>query len=496
MIATGLMSPTIRQKLTTILSDFAAFSRACYPAYALRAYQLEAARPILAAIEASRGGDFVIEFARQAGKDELLAQLQAFLMARYRIRGGQVVMAAPTYKPQCMISRRRLTQRLRTPLHPGARPSEGYRVQCGEASSAFLSTEESANVRGETASLALIANEAQDISTSVFDSRFAPMTASTNAPAIYSGTPWTEDGLLSRQARAPRSIVFKADWEAVAAELPAYGEHVRSRIAQLGERHPHIRTEYFLEELGSEGGLFAERRRAQMQGKHPRQVAPTEGKQYALLLDVAGEDEDAPPNLAAWSRERQRDSVALTVVEVDETTVKNDLLRLPSYKVVDRREWVGQRHSLLVPHVLDLVANVWRARWLIVDATGAGVRLAAPLTAALLQTPCEVESFIFTQATKSKLGWDYLAAIESGRYKEYVPDGAADTGRFWAQVENCDYSVQIGPGQVMKWGVPEGRGHDDLLLSAALVGVLEQKDWRPRTVSSRTYREEHERVSV
>src|SRR5207244_375909 len=142
-----------------------------------------------------------------------------------------------------------------------------------------------------------------------WDSALAPMTASTNAPSIFSGTPWSDTSLLTRERAVGRSsqTLYEADWQRVAAELPAYGEHVRGRMKVLGERHPFIRTEYCLEELGSQGGMFPPRRIAQMRGHHERQVSASPGKQYAILLDVAGEDEDAPEDLTAWSRERRRD---------------------------------------------------------------------------------------------------------------------------------------------------------------------------------------------
>ncbi len=38
--------------------------------------------------------------------------------------------------------------------------------------------------------------------------------------------------------------------------------------------------------------MFPPARRALMQGTHPARLAPEPGKIYALLLDVAGEDED------------------------------------------------------------------------------------------------------------------------------------------------------------------------------------------------------------
>jgi hypothetical protein len=79
--------------------------------------------------------------------------------------------------------------------------------------------------------------------------------------------------------------------------------------------------------------------------------------------------------------------------------------------------------------------------------------------------------------------------IETGRYRENVcakGDLAALQRRFWAQVEACELQVLDGPGKLARWGVPEGlrdenQGggtiHDDLLLSAALVGVLDGLEW-------------------
>jgi hypothetical protein len=379
------------------------FSQALYPGRALRRYQLDAAAPILAAVDRQAGGRFVLLFARQAGKDELLAQLLAYLLARYQGKGDSMVMATPTYKPQALVSRRRLVERTATPLHPGAHGADGYRLVVRHAGVAFLSGEEQANVRGETANRLLVANEAQDLEPGLWDSRFAPMTASTNAPTVFSGTPWASGSLLSREmaALADTPALFRADWQAVAAEVPAYGEHVRGRIAQLGAQHPFILSEYGLQELDAAGGLFPPRRQAQMHGTHPRRVLGDLGHVYALLLDLAGEDEDAPAALSAWARERQRDSVALTVVDVDLSTVTDDLLRKPTYRVVDRREWVGQKHAALVPHLLDLVRDVWKARYLVVDATGQGAQVAGVLAAALHKT-CETVPFIFSQASKSR----------------------------------------------------------------------------------------------
>ncbi|MFN8512147.1 MAG: hypothetical protein U0841_06075 [Chloroflexia bacterium] len=151
--------------------------------------------------------------------------------------------------------------------------------------------------------------------------------------------------------------------------------------------------------------------------------------------------------------------------------------RLPAYRVVDRRLWTGARHTDLHATIVDLARNVWRARRVVVDATGIGAGLASWLAAAL---PGLVIPQIFTAQAKSDLGWRLLAAIDGGRLKEYADDGAEETRLFWRQVEACAYEVRPGPGKLLSWGVDDARTHDDLLLSLALVGVLDEVDWRPR----------------
>jgi hypothetical protein len=110
--------------------------------------------------------------------------------------------------------------------------------------------------------------------------------------------------------------LYKVPWPEVGAELPAYGERVRARIAQHGESHPFIRTECALEVLDGEGGLFPPQRIVQLQGDHPRCHRAEAGKRYAGLLDVAGEEEKGSGPEAFDSTSR-RDSTALTIVGVE-----------------------------------------------------------------------------------------------------------------------------------------------------------------------------------
>ena len=203
---------------------------------------------------------------RQSGKDELAANLKAFLLARYAGKESGIVEANPTYKPQTInaIARleRRLDSNLVTRLH-WKKKSDFMRL-FGKSQVSFLSGDASANVVGAVASLLLIVNEAQDIEPAVYDKRFAPMVASTNATGVFLGTAWTSHTLLARELRAAREQeqkdgirrVFISTCEDVRKDVPAYGHYVDGEIHKLGRHHPLIRTQYFCEEIDAQTGMF------------------------------------------------------------------------------------------------------------------------------------------------------------------------------------------------------------------------------------------------
>lgn len=494
------MSDAARTALRRIVTDIDAFSRVLMPDKRLRSYQLAPARAILESIVNHRGDQFAVIFSRQAGKDEMLAQLLAMLLLRFSHRGGSIVIAAPTYRPQAALSRNRLRDRLlgnplTAPLTFGR---DGYAIDVGHATARFLSAAPGANARGQTADLLLVANEAQDIDPDTWDAVFDPMAASTNATTLFMGTVWSATTLLARQTRHLRELetrdgrqrVFIVPWDQVAAEIPAYGARVQARIAQMGADHPFVRTEYCLQELDGEGGLFPPQRIARMQGDHPRQHRASPGKRYALLIDVAGEEESGG-NQAAFAIDPsggsdRRDSTALTVVEVD-TNSRAD--GRSTYRVVDRQLWTGVPHTALHDQIVDLARTVWRASWVVVDATGIGTGLTSFLHASLrrrkgiTEPVIQVIPFIFTSSSKSKLGWDFLGMIDIGRFKDYASDSEQITRLYDAQLRATTFEVMNGPGSTLRWSVLTRDGHDDLVISAALCAVLDDIDARPRIAS-------------
>lgn len=478
--------------LREIHEDVGAFSAALYPARTLRGYQLPFARAVAESVLAGGGQELAAVFSRQSGKDEALAQLCAYLLSRYRLRGGNIVVALPSLRPQGLIARDRLLERLHTPLAGGAlKVRDGAIVELGRASVRFLSAAPSANSRGNTASLLLVANEAQDIEPDVWDAVFAPMAASANATTLFLGTVWTSDTLLARQMRLLRERerhdgrrrLFLVPWRTVADELPVYGAYVRRQVAQLGEHHPFIRTEYELEELDGDGRLFPTERLAAMRGDFPALERPSSsdppGSVYALTVDVAGELEEGVEGELVRRALPRKDSTAVCVVRVTPTAGGQ-----PRYEVVARYLWTGTRHSALHERIVSLARDVWRALRVVVDATGVGAGLASFLRVSLGERI--VQPFVFSAQSKSRLAWDLLGLLEAGRLRGFDSARTTDPEQrrldelLQRQLAACRYTVLPGPGKLLRWSVEDETLHDDLLIATALIASLEGADWRPR----------------
>ena len=177
------------------------------------------------------------------------------------------------------------------------------------------------------------------------------------------------------------------------------------------------------------------------------------GRSYALLLDISGEDEvEGDAQVRLQLANPRRDATALTVVEVERAGTE-----LPRYRAVDRRLWLGTKHTALREEILAIFSQ-WRASRLVLDATGVGAGLTSFLSRDL---PGKVLPVVYTSAKKSRIGWEFLGAIETGRYKDYLPDGKSDTRQFWYEVDRCGYEVVPGPSHRLAvraagWRVPGG----------------------------------------
>jgi len=488
------------------LSDMRLFSRLVIRR-PLRRYQLEIAQAIITSVLHRQGLTFAVMLPRQSGKNETQAQIEAYLLNLYQRVGGQIVKASPTFKPQTQNSIRRLQQALDNDWNKQAAETEsGYIVRLGKARALFFSAEPSANVVGATASLLLECDEAQDVEETKWQKDFVPMAASTNATRVLWGTAWTSNTLLARtiaelkkqEALDGVKRVFTIHPDRVADEQPAYGKFLADQVARLGRQHPLVKTQYYLEEIDGSGGLFPPERQALMLGAHAREAdgpSPLWAEAiYCFCIDVAGGDEQPTgwQALTQTSPGGRRDSTALTVFRVDLSSLAD--LRAPIYRVVRRYLWTDVPLANLYGQIKNL-AELWRARHVVIDATGIGAGLASFLLRALPRADA-VLPFVFTQQSKSKLAWDFLTILDAGRFLDHADDAdnAADDDLrrlFHRQLAACEYEILPGPGQIIRWGVPDGKKdaegeiHDDVLTSAMLCAHLDGLTWsiaRPATL--------------
>jgi hypothetical protein len=449
----------------------------------LRPYQVEAGRAIARSVFQRRGDGISVMMARQAGKNELSAQLELLLLTTHMTRSVDSIKCAPTFRPQARISLRRLWSRLaEAGLAPFCTREEGHIVRVGQARQVFLSAEPQSNVVGHTAQLLLEVDEAQEVDKEKFDKEFRPMAATANATTVYYGTPWDDSSLLEEARERHLELErrdgvrrhFQYDWQAVAECNPAYGRYVENERLRLGDTHPLFLTQYCLKPIAGGGRLFSPSQRAQLQGEHGRRSAPTEGETYVAGLDLGGEAAEGQGGHA-------HDATVLTIGRLV-FPPSDALIPEPRIEVVEHCAFRGEAHDALHARLVDLLGRVWRVRRVAVDATGLGEAIARFLATALRSEA--VMPVRFSAESKSRLGYRLLAAVNGGRLRMYAQDGSSEYRDFWREMERARAAYR--PNRLMSFYVEPSQGHDDYLMSLALlVEAASALGGRPRTARGR-----------
>jgi hypothetical protein len=121
-----------------------------------------------------------------------------------------------------------------------------------------------------------------------------------------------------------------------------------------------------------------------------------------------------------------------------------------------------------------ILKNVWNCRRIVVDATGIGQPIASFLRKEL---GSKVIPFVITSKSKSDMGFELLSLVNSGRLKLYKQDGSREYKETLFELERA--RVRYRPNQTMTFYVDPHEGHDDFLVSLALV-VQAAKGLSPR----------------
>jgi hypothetical protein len=452
----------------------------------LRPYQREIALAILDSVFGRKGLTFSVEIARQGGKNELSAQLELLLLTLYMAEPQNLIKCSPTFKPQTVISMTRLKDRLNDAGFAGIWGAElGYVIRLGNTRAIFLSADESANVVGNTAHILLEIDESQDVSKEKYTKEFKPMGATTNVTTVHYGTTWDDSTLLEEVKQTNMELEkrdgtrrhFRYDWQEVARYNPDYLSYVEAERERLGENHPLFLTQYCLQPIRGGGGFLSAQQRVQLSGSHPRKHTPESGRVYVAGIDLAGEAEEGEDAVLRSIKPRQ-DSTVVTIGELDYDHT-NETDKQPSVRIVEHYWWTGRKHPELYPQLVDILKNIWHCRRVVVDATGVGQPVASFLRKAL---GSRVIPFTFTSSSKSKLGFNLLAAVNSGRLKMYAGDGSLEYQEFWQEVEMSKSHYR--PNQTMNFYVDPAKGHDDFLMSLALL-VEAANTYSPRGARGR-----------
>jgi len=439
------------------------------------------------------GLTFSAEIARQGGKNELSAHLEVLLLTLYMAGGGSLVKCSPTFRPQTVISIERLKERLVDFGFDGIyRLQMGYILQLGNARAIFLSADGSSSVVGHTADIILEIDEAQDVSKEKYSREFRPMGSATNVTTILYGTTWDSSSLLEEVKQANLELEgkdgikrhFRYDWQEVGRYNPDYVRFVEAERQRLGEEHPLFRTQYALLPITRGGGFLSRQQIALVLGEHQRQSHPSagsgqaaEGKRtYVAGVDLAGEHE---PELTAEEatgnrRGRGHDSTVITIAEVAAASPSQPVL-----KVVEQYRWTGTPHSQLYGQMTGILRDVWNCHRIVVDATGIGQPVASFLRKEL---GSRVIPFVITSKSKSDLGFELLSFVNSGRLKLYRQDGSGEYRETMFELEKA--RAQYRPNQTINFYVDPQEGHDDFLVSLALV-VRAAKGLGPREAKGR-----------
>jgi phage FluMu gp28-like protein len=158
------------------------------------------------------------------------------------------------------------------------------------------------------------------------------------------------------------------------------------------------------------------------------------------------------------------------------------IVQEPRLEVVEHMAVAGEQHDELFGRLVDMLGRVWRVRRVAVDATGLGETLARLLARAL--GPSVVRAVRLSAESKSRLGYDLVAAVNGGRLKMYASDGSAEYAEFWRQMELARAAYR--PSRTMNFFVEPSQGHDDYLMSLALVvEAARDLDPRPRVARGR-----------
>jgi hypothetical protein len=275
----------------------------------------------------------------------------------------------------------------------------------------------------------------------------------------------------------------------VARDFPEYLPRALEQKKLLGETSPIWLSQYRLQPQEGVGRLFTPEHLEKVRGTHepfpnmPVDVAieklgPALGNPHGAPKPAHYEDYFiAGLDIGGMNPGAERDPTVLTIA------------RMVGPDADSVNHWVtGADATLEVINVLS-----WQTTWneiqaeierwhdfygleqLTVDSTGLGHHAAGMLELSLQKNM--IEKVNFTEQSKSQLCYELYDAVLAGRLKLYRGDDR-QSRQCWQQLAKARIETRPRTG-IVSFNVPESQGHDDHLMSLALL-VRAASTWKPR----------------
>ena len=161
--------------------------------------------------------------------------------------------------------------------------------------------------------------------------------------------------------------------------------------------------------------LFRSDRINKMKGDHAPLYGPEKDSCYVFLIDVAGSDELTAASKKANGFSDRRDATVVTICEVSLPEDKAHDKKNFVWKVVARRLYRNTRNELLEKDICAEI-DLWKPLKIIIDHSGMGAMLSDILTGKYRNKVVPID---ITAANKTKMAWDFLAMVDTGRWIEH-----------------------------------------------------------------------------
>lgn len=481
----------MQPEATAYLEDFQAFCREGLDRQ-LRPYQVEPARAILESVLGRQGRTIAVVMARQAGKNELIACLAAWMILR--LPGVKIGIYAPTLPQATDISMRRIKRHLRRlqrkvasakrrgeapilvlPLGPLSvvrpevdrqdllelpAPLNGNGPFAGRGEGSLVgahSAEKEAEKEGFTWDLILY-DEAQQMDRAVIEEEISPTGAATSATEVFIGTPDTidckfYDVIQSLKEGRLAGACFEYSYEQIIPHVPEYARTIQKKRTELGPDSVAFRTQYALEWVKGLGlffefDLFQTLALPDEEFLSVQPLLPAErsaGGFFAVGIDLAGDDP---------SRTGRTDFTAIAV------------LRCEGEKkiLVDLHAWRGKDWERQCQDIVRLLKGLPGRVQVTVDATGMGDPFSDRLKKMLSGHPIAIERLKLSLERKSEVGLYAEQEISGGRVFYAAGPQTRVTGLLGEFLHQARWLARESrPDKTIRWYVRPDKGHDDLI---------------------------------